>query len=489
MASELLKTFQKIESGRQLQITKARELGNVVQDNASLSDLASYIQRPGNVVKNRVYKDLPVWERPKEWVDGKSILRNAEIIEDMMAGAFVLVKVNDPDNPTTTLYPTSDTSNYKGSGCDGYLMSDGTWYNTATGQTHTWNPEYAMVVPDGDLAGTYYWYLGYYKKANRASYTEQFGHASEIILGIVNYGHAENVSSRCLTGRNTGYGALINFEVLPESNIRTLSAGNLAYEDGFNLSNIRHIDFGPITKLGSPSYSTSSQSFKFESPYLRELDLTGITINMATNYPSPHIGVLIDPRYLKVFKCDTNVLVTARYPLSNMEEFYLPNGELRFMPYESANVGNAYVPFIVPQTDKFIIGSFERTYPDNWIAAGATNLSQLRTAKSSYSSHLCDGHPLITTINLHSSHMVSGTPVVGENSPSLSVINVNDGWDKSINFSNCDLTHGCLIDIFDKLYDYTGTSNTRALTIGEHNIDKLTEDELKTATDKGWSVI
>ena len=51
------------------------------------------------------------------------------------------------------------------------------------------------------------------------------------------------------------------------------------------------------------------------------------------------------------------------------------------------------------------------------------------------------------------------------------------------------LTHDSLMSIINALYDYSGTSTTKTLSIGASNLEKLTEVEKKIATDKGWSLV
>lgn len=50
------------------------------------------------------------------------------------------------------------------------------------------------------------------------------------------------------------------------------------------------------------------------------------------------------------------------------------------------------------------------------------------------------------------------------------------------------LTHDSLMSIINALYDYSGTSTTQTCTLGAQNLAKLTEAEIKMATDKGWSL-
>lgn len=56
---------------------------------------------------------------------------------------------------------------------------------------------------------------------------------------------------------------------------------------------------------------------------------------------------------------------------------------------------------------------------------------------------------------------------------------------------NCnELTHDSLMNIINKVYDLKSAGfNEHAIQLGSTNLAKLTEDEIKIATDKGWKVI
>lgn len=50
------------------------------------------------------------------------------------------------------------------------------------------------------------------------------------------------------------------------------------------------------------------------------------------------------------------------------------------------------------------------------------------------------------------------------------------------------LSHDSLMSIINHLKDYAGTGTTKTLSIGTTNLGKLTADEKKIATDKGWTL-
>ena len=58
-------------------------------------------------------------------------------------------------------------------------------------------------------------------------------------------------------------------------------------------------------------------------------------------------------------------------------------------------------------------------------------------------------------------------------------------WNWSLNVKDTDLTHDCIIDMFNKLKDLTG-ENSLTLTIGANNLAKVTDEEKLIATNKNW---
>ena len=72
---------------------------------------------------------------------------------------------------------------------------------------------------------------------------------------------------------------------------------------------------------------------------------------------------------------------------------------------------------------------------------------------------------------------------------SLENITIEGAIGNSINFSYSPLTHDSLMSIINALMDKTSATTKPILTIGTTNYNKLTAEEIKIATDKGWEVV
>lgn len=58
-----------------------------------------------------------------------------------------------------------------------------------------------------------------------------------------------------------------------------------------------------------------------------------------------------------------------------------------------------------------------------------------------------------------------------------------------LSFANCPLSKESLLNILGCLKDFSETSTTKVLTLGESNLEKLTDAEKAIATEKGWTIV
>ena len=67
----------------------------------------------------------------------------------------------------------------------------------------------------------------------------------------------------------------------------------------------------------------------------------------------------------------------------------------------------------------------------------------------------------------------------------LTAINLITNWRWSLNVKDTNLSHECIIDMFNKLKDLTG-ADSLTLTIGANNLAKVTDEEKLIANNKNW---
>lgn len=485
MASNLYKVLNTVEEGRQIQVSRAKELGHNVKDTASFAELAGLISEAEKF--SSTAKELPEWKRPEEWPDAYDMLRNWEKRDGLTPGAFILVK--DRDTVSIPHSGSAGTSHFYSTGAKACLTSDGTWYtdmNSWTSDvTHTWDQEKDIIVTEPGREGRYRWLLFYYANSvyNSGYSIEATGmRPIEIIVGA---GYPAT-SSFLLFDRGSGYDSLINVEILPEAKITHLGNSGCAYVYGFrDLNNLEHIDLGPVTSI-SNSQSNAYGINSITSPKLKRLDLSNVTsLSVGSTASRTITGLAISAPNLISFKCNADFRFTISRGLQNYEEFKIPNGKLRY----AVTIENMH-DFIVPEKEGIQIGGIEDTLPRNWRTQNGTRLlrGQVSTSSAAQKTTLCSGHPHITSIDLSLSDVSTSSSIItiGKNCGALREVIVGPNHSGSMDLSHIDLLKSSLLNILDNLAELS--SNTvRELVLGD-NIDKLTEEELQVGTNKNWTI-
>ena len=372
MASELLKTFQKIESGRKLQIEKARALGHTLSDRASFAELAATIATPQEIPENTVGTVLEDWVPPVEFPDGKKLIRESEDRDGFKPGMYLLIKDNAETITLDAFNTATPTSSTNRTNASGILLSDGTWYNDLTANiTHTWDTSKDIIIEDGEFAGTYRWLLCYYDP-NKVLLNSYFGFINgyKVVDWVVGYiatssdmSKATSYSSIALFNRwDSTAQYLLNIEVLDESNITKLysyinsTTGGL----GYYWTNLRSIKFGPVTEI-KLSQSHSHQLF-YNAKKLRHIDMSNVTT--FTNGTRNFLDILniISCESLVSFKLGATVIVGMRGYYANLKEFIAPKATIW-----TDDVTKDYQrTFIVPEDCDFQAYLITGMLPINW---------------------------------------------------------------------------------------------------------------------------
>lgn len=171
MASKLLNVLNKVEHGRNLCITRANEAGFEIDPNAGFDVLADCFTEihPDYIPPN---VDYPRWVRPSHLPDLKTILANADTIDDNGTTMYPLYAISYEDEDEDIIMNSYMFSNVNAANRIGVYTSDGTYYSNQTNPqlpintgflTHTWTstPHYIIVYgidiykSDGNAAVTY----------------------------------------------------------------------------------------------------------------------------------------------------------------------------------------------------------------------------------------------------------------------------------------------------------------------------------------------
>lgn len=504
MASELLKTFQKIDDSRKVMIERAKLLGHNVDDKASFIELAGTITPAPEITS---YPVSSTWDRPKEWPDGKKMIRDNVERDGMFPGAFLMIK-SDDDTFTipNVITSMSNSSSHRRIGAHGYLTSDGTWYNDATENiTHTWDKTKDIIIEDGEYAGTYRWLLCYYDPNQQVQgylFLLQYMPIAEIIIGYINAAYVSSgVGGNLLISYSSnGYPELVNLEILPESNYigGTWGYGNSWY-CARDLKKVRNLDLGTMVNLGGSSIGTVFTGLDklkhFNAPKLTNLYTNTSGSNATLNINSA-------PNLESLVYGGTRTVIIGK-PTYNLTKLHAPNSIVAFVGSQLNYMYPVYLRNDIDLDVGYIAGG---SIPLNWtstkgvcIAPGIAN-SITTLSSSSGSQHIAMGHPNLVTIDLTDSILLNTTKVtdsnkyfmfVGKYSPKLREVIIPENFEYRLDLEYTDLTHSCLVSMLNNLKDLTNVTSVYDpnLKLGKQNLDKLSEDEIKIATDKGWGVI
>lgn len=485
MASNLLDTLKKIDDGRKNMITNVRNsLSTPISDDASFAELAQYIGLPmdnfDNVIKDMSPR-IPLWERPSEWPDCYSIVRNAEAVNGKRPIYIALLNTN----ADTTYFP-APTSNYYGNNtpepvnyantCNRLVLSDGTVYDNVTAAiTHTWDKTKDVVIPDGEFAGTYRWFMVYEGSSTTKYITLAGMPVAEVLI------HSKPSTSYQYCHWIAGYSAdaacstLLNFEVLPEYPATSIGHGSLGmYQETFYYcTKLRRFALGPVTTF-SPS-GTSHSCFKGWDN-ITVIDCPNITHNFLAD-------ILPNADSLQYLVCKTTGTLSlgAMYHLKTLK------------------VPKAYIAFTAVDG----IPGHLRSDCDLEFLGFSANVPYYWTSNHGYRAYASgntwggNGHPNLRVYNYTGIAPATSTNVTSEGSTacyfkncfSLREIIVTDGWMCRMNLKECKLNPSNLTDIINKLADLTvmeATIYTPKLWLSEYNKQLLTETDIQTATSKGW---
>lgn len=499
MASELLKTFKKIESGRKKCIDSLNSINIPTPEDATLDAIADYIKRaPGEVDP---IKDQHMWVRPKEWINTEELLLNAPILEGYTPFCIYLLHARRPNTDVVLRalkLPSSATYSYIR---DAYYMSDGTFIthtNTSsdTTITHTWD-----ITKDIETG------LGYKLRyiivyANNSILAQQ--------KTAWNYGRIIDYS--------IGQDLLEITALNPKPEYRNTMCVPKRDTKSLNLYRIHFLDCDlAISASGSPSDCANA---------IREirLDKSGdLTIDngygcicrgqIYSNYDFSNIQLTLpNAKKITMGSSSSNDYMCCRYA-------YMPKAEeLLQLKSGSTNYNNLYVTDITaPRLHTFthqISGPLElyNSLPsvkneqnlrvhsywgmdkfyykkdtiENELIPYQSRAIYNDTVERLTNTTVMSGYivsiilPKVTKIDLEQIFTSSSAKYITE-------LILGEGFKSSLNISETHLPTLNILELINKLADVTNEAGVYTLTLGTL-ANYMTEDELKIATDKGWVI-
>ena len=495
MASNLLKTFEKIDSHRMQLINKANEYGAKLKNSASFAELLPFIEAQEYPVYDKYnLNENESWSRPEGWPDCREILRNAEVKDGLYPGIIMLLDANS-DTTLLRKYVTGTSSgsymsNKSGAGnvcASGYLLSDGTWYNDTTNEiTHTWDKTKDIVVNEGRLPGTYRWVILYYSSSKAIDYINlTYLPMVELIVGNV-----KHTSTTWNSGLLVSMGEdspcsdyLRHVEILEESNFSGFTWSYGMYPKLFG--GMRLLEEITVSKTLSSSTSTYATSGFTGLSRLKELNFSKLGFSGGT------------------YTC-TKADSLERLILSGNMVFYISENLPSLKLVEGANskirFNNSNVQ--IPKDCVFHIKGFEcANLPAYWSTNKDIPIVAYTNTSSPFSNNpFIEALDLSNVTDFYYSSNVLNHPTPSSRSNAYTVLCSNCFRLKNIEWpsevvNRFDLTRvyldkECIIQLFENLISVTDLSGLTYMDvlIHEKNYNELTEDEIKIATDKGWGV-
>lgn len=474
MASNLLKTFQKIEQGRQSIVTALRNQGNEVPDSASFVDLANYITVPQSHKEPYEKIRREPWVRPTYWPDSHTIFAEAPTYSGVVPGIFVLQEVY-ADSAASIVFPmkvnTSGVYTYQTYAAS-VLTSDGNYYDlTSAAVTHTWD-ETKYIEIEGHK---FRWYILYYTTTTYAtSYMNLIDHeAVEVLIGDIYctgkfYGGVVNSFS------------LINLEFLDSCQVVNISAYNKSGGSCLNVPSLEHLSANKIKNFSSTNYV---YPFNYSMCYLKSINLPVLGTDVS-GYYMPASALTEAPNI-----CEVNFNAT----LAKSKRISMSKQNPLFDTCKQAG-WNMYI------CDDFDIVADKPlpNYDDVDVKNGlATYLK--RTTQFQYCVPLVVNLPNLVTLDL-SSYTNAGSVYVNSvanqkyirpyyNCDSLSEIIFPTSCIYRYDFTRLDVPVQILRDLIYALEDLTVVTDTYYYPyqrLGVENLAKLTATEIAEAAAKGW---
>ena len=500
MASNILNVLENVEKGRQNCIKNAKLANLPATDNMDIFNIGNLFLEQNNT--EFINPNNPEvgggWQRPNDWWDTETILKNAQDIEkDEITYHPTYIMLLPNTDVSTTMSKAASGNASQG---DAFIFSDEPDTLYVGNQTHTWD-----VSKDKPCSLGYKTrYVIVYMINAELNASIDFKSNVKVMEMIVDKLTVPTSSSKQIIIYSNKY--ILNFKCTENTNISTISSSAFSSCDS-------------LTSINLPLLTTISGSSAFSSCY----SLTSINLPTLTTISG----------YNAFYGCYS--LTSINLPLlttisgssafsscSSLTSINLP--ALTRISGSAFSNCNSLTSINLPLLTTINGGAFS-----NCDSLTSINLPLLTTINGNNVFSNCYSLtsinlPALTTISSSSSVFSSCYSLTSINLPALTTIsncsafsscsslisflfyntfstltksqqftecvNLKDlqlvtNWRWSLNVKDTDLTHECIIDMFNKLKDLTG-EDSLTLTIGANNLAKVTDEEKLIATNKNW---
>ena len=481
MASNILNVLENVEKGRQNCIKNAKLANLPATDDMDIFNIGNLFLEQNNT--EFINPNNPEigggWQRPNDWWDTETILKNARDIEqDGVTYHPTYIMLLPNTDVSTTMSKAASGNASQG---DAFIFSDEPDTLYVGNQTHTWN-----VSKDKPCSLGYKTrYVIVYMINAELNANIDFRSNVKVMEMIVDKLTVPTSSNKQIIIQSNKY--ILNFKCTENTNISTISSYNAFY-----------ICYS-LKSINIPALTTISGSSVFASCYsLTSINLPALkTISNTSVFTSCYSLTSINLPALTIIS-GSNVF-TNGYSLTsiNLPALKTISGNNAFSSCHSLTSLN--LPSLTTISSS---NTFASCY-----SLTSVSLPALMTMGGNNAFSNCSS---LTSINLPALKTISGSSVFYGCSSLISFlfyntfssltqlqqfaecVNLKDlqlvtNWRWSLNVKDTDLTHECIIDMFNKLKDLTG-EDSLTLTIGANNLAKVTNEELQIPNSKNWTV-
>ena len=432
MASNILNVLENVEKGRQNCIKNAKLANLPATDDMDIFNIGNLFLEQNNT--EFINPNNPEvgggWQRPNDWWDTETILKNARDIEqDGVTYHPTYIMLLPNTDISTTMSKAASGNASQG---DAFIFSDEPDTLYVGNQTHTWD-----VSKDKPCSLGYKTrYVIVYMINTELNANIDFKSNVKVMEMIVDKLTVPTSSNKQIIIDSNKY--ILNFKCTENTNITTIS-GRYAFASCYSL-----------TSINLPALTTISSNGVFSScSSLTSINLPVLTTISGSAFSSCYSLTSINLPALTTIS-GSNVFSTC-YSLASIN-----------LPVLTTISGSS---------------TFSSCY-----SLKSINLPALTTIRDSSTFASCSSLISFLFYNTFSTLTKSQQFTECVNLKDLQLVT---NWNWSLNVKDTDLTHECIIDMFNKLKDLTG-EDSLTLTIGANNLAKVTDEEKLIANNKNW---